>query len=132
MHSLDCNSISDAGAQRLSEALDDNRTILSLNGLPHSGRGNDLLRLNGILLKIPAWVDSTLPKVSALREVLKETNALFAARISMLAFGDELLDREYRRTYKSWRSVQSRDFAMAHLLSSAEAALERALSAAQA
>ena len=132
MHSLFENQINSAGAQALSEALDDNRTLLTLDGILLSGRGKDLLRLNGILLQIPAWVNSALQKVSALRELLNGTNALFAARISMLAFGDELLAREFRRTDKSWWSVQSRDFAMAHLLSSADAALQRALSAAQA
>ena len=126
MHSLYNNLIRDAGAQALSEALQENRKIVTLSGIQLSGRGKDFLRLNALLLKIPAWVESASTKASALTEVFEARTALglcdVVARASVLAFGDEFIDPK-----RSWNTAQSRDFAKAYLFSSGEAALQRAL-----
>ena len=164
MHSLTNDEISAAGAQALSEALEKNRKMVTLEGIDQclSGRGLDFLRLNALLLEIPAWVESALTKASALTEVFEARTAQglcdVVARAIVLAFGDEFLgpknadedqdkdkdedededeneiedededeDENEDEDEGSWHTAQSRDFAMAYLFSSGEAALQRAL-----
>ena len=81
----------------------------------------DRLRVNKLVLKVASWVASAVARRVELPVDL-------AARVAVLAFGDELLDLELPRdSGLRWRQPGGRIFAAAYLLPRAEAALRQEL-----
>ncbi len=87
----------------------------------------DRLRVNKLVLKIASWVASALAR----RIELWDDNLVMrtlAARVAVLAFGDELVDLELPNDADSqWLSQGGRDMSAVYLLPRAEAALRQEL-----
>jgi hypothetical protein len=88
----------------------------------------DRLRVNKLVLKIASWVSSAMAR----RVELWDDNVVIlpalAARVAVLAFGDELLDLRLPGDSDSqWLSQGTRDVAAAYLLPRAESALRQEL-----
>ncbi len=80
----------------------------------------DRLRVNKLVLKVPAWVALAVARLNEVPGHLGVPSS-FAECAAILAFGDELLvlpDDEYE-----WRTPGGREFAAAYLLPLCEAAL---------
>ena len=81
----------------------------------------DRLRVNKLVLKVASWVASAVARRVELPEDL-------AARVAVLAFGDELLDLVLPDdSGLRWRQPGGRIFAASYLLPRAEAALRQEL-----
>ncbi len=87
----------------------------------------DRLRVNKLALKIASWVASAMAR----RVELWDDNLVMrtlAARVAVLAFGDELVDlRLPDNVDPVWLSQGGREMAAAYLLPRAEAALRQEL-----
>jgi hypothetical protein len=118
------NNIGEEGARALAAALDTNRTLLYLCPLGDNELDavkDDRLHLNRIIDRMPDWVASA---VARLWDPKFRIPPDLAARAAVLAFGEELLNKDGR-----WRSPGGRKFAAVYLMPRAEAALEVALQA---
>ncbi len=113
----------------LASALDTNRTLQSLvfndNGVTVDikNRVADRLRVNKLVLKLPAWVALAVARLNEVPGHLRWPPS-FAARAAALAFGDELLEQVLPCGSNRWRTTpEGREFAVAYLLPLAEASL---------
>ncbi len=84
-------------------------------------RLSDRLRINQLDLKIPSWVTACRSLDLPLR-----IPPAFAARVAVLAFGDELLDLQLQPSDR-WFSSDGRKSAAAYLMPRAQEALCSAL-----
>ncbi len=89
----------------------------------------DRLRVNKLVLKIASWVASALARRVELWDDNLVIPPAVAARAAVLAFGDELVDLNFRpiESDSLWLSQGGREMAAAYLLPRAEAALRQEL-----
>jgi hypothetical protein len=132
------NNIGGEGTLALASALVTNRTIqaVGLEGVAGVTADiknvvADLLRVNRLALKVPAWVVSAAAKVTEIPYVLGSGHrrldlppgfaAGFAASAAVFAFGDELLDqvlpaiKEGSEASTGWLTPGKRAFAAAYM-----------------
>ncbi len=89
---------------------------------------SDRLRVNKLVLEIASWVSSAVARRVELWDDTLVIPPALAARATVLAFGDELMDLELPNESDSeWLSPGGRDMAAARLLPRAEAALRQEL-----
>jgi hypothetical protein len=84
----------------------------------------DRLRVNKLALKVPSWISFTVARLAEVPGLLR-VPPHFAECAAILAFGDELLvlpDDKHE-----WGTPGGREFAAAHLLPRAGAALRHEL-----